>query len=445
MIRRFLYLSLWLPLLPGAALAQTAGSVGIGTASPDPAAALDIRSTGKGLLIPRLDSVQRTGITAPPDGLMVFQNDGRRGFWYAIGGQWLYIPDKTRAGDNLGNHAATRNLSLNDNDIRLRDVTDNGHGLGWYGNGSGAKNWLSQNIDGPVLFGYTGGVLGTSTDGSRLSVLAWRNNGRVGIGALTPATRLSITPTLTEAKITLWDNGITTRHYGFGVSGGQLNYHVDVPASNHVFYVGGKNGDGTELLRIQGNGRVGIGTSTPQQALDVVGRAQASAGFVTPPAQGYAYNAPRTQYLSLSAFAFASADPTGAPSNTVTSTAGTPAEIYLTGAGSGRLLAPVQLPQGAIITGLLLRGFDNDGTSATVQARVVGITSQTGGVGYPAAGASPFAAFSTDVYAFQEASQPCSVPVDNTQFGYFVEVLLPRHPLASVVNVRLTYTVTQAE
>ncbi|RTQ49618.1 hypothetical protein EJV47_12435 [Hymenobacter gummosus] len=97
------------PLL---ALAQTTGAVGIGTSSPNAKAALDISSTDKGLLIPRLDSLQRASISSPPDGLMVFQTDGRRGFWYAVGGQWLYLPDKTKAGDNLGNHTLTRNLNL---------------------------------------------------------------------------------------------------------------------------------------------------------------------------------------------------------------------------------------------------------------------------------------------------------------------------------------------
>ncbi|MBK9014532.1 MAG: tail fiber domain-containing protein [Saprospiraceae bacterium] len=41
-----------------------------------------------------------------------------------------------------------------------------------------------------------------------------------------------------------------------------MNY--DVPSGNaHVFYAGGKNGTGTELMRIKGDGHVGIGTSSP--------------------------------------------------------------------------------------------------------------------------------------------------------------------------------------
>ncbi|MBC7447844.1 MAG: hypothetical protein H7330_07270 [Hymenobacteraceae bacterium] len=43
---------------------------------------------------------------------MVFQTNGRTGSWYAIGGTWVFIPDKTRSGDNLGNHTATQNLNL---------------------------------------------------------------------------------------------------------------------------------------------------------------------------------------------------------------------------------------------------------------------------------------------------------------------------------------------
>ncbi|WP_139925501.1 tail fiber domain-containing protein [Hymenobacter sp. DG01] len=104
-------------LLAGLSSAQaqtTPGGVRIGTAgTPNPAAILDIDAQGKGLLIPRMDSVTRVGIATPPDGLMVFQTDGRQGFWYAAGGSWLFIPDKARAADNLGNHVLSQNLVLN--------------------------------------------------------------------------------------------------------------------------------------------------------------------------------------------------------------------------------------------------------------------------------------------------------------------------------------------
>ncbi len=64
--------------------------VGIGTAAPHGKSILDLTSTTKGLLIPRMNSTQRTGIMTPPQGLMVFQNTGTTslGFWYHDGTSW---------------------------------------------------------------------------------------------------------------------------------------------------------------------------------------------------------------------------------------------------------------------------------------------------------------------------------------------------------------------
>ena len=50
----------------------TSGSLGVGTASPAANSALDITSTSKGLLLPRLTSTQRDAISSPPSGLMIY-------------------------------------------------------------------------------------------------------------------------------------------------------------------------------------------------------------------------------------------------------------------------------------------------------------------------------------------------------------------------------------
>jgi FG-GAP repeat len=52
-----------------------AQNVGIGTNSPNSSAALDVSSTNKGMLIPRLTTTQRNGISNPATGLMVFDTD----------------------------------------------------------------------------------------------------------------------------------------------------------------------------------------------------------------------------------------------------------------------------------------------------------------------------------------------------------------------------------
>lgn len=55
-----------------ATLTCSAQSVGVGTTSPDASAQLDITSTSRGLLIPRMSSAAVTGISNPATGLMVY-------------------------------------------------------------------------------------------------------------------------------------------------------------------------------------------------------------------------------------------------------------------------------------------------------------------------------------------------------------------------------------
>jgi hypothetical protein len=67
-------------------------------------------------------------------------------------------------------------------------LPDANHGLGRYGLG---KAWNGYEPDGPVIFGYNGGALGT-TNGGAQAVLAWGASGRVGIGTTAPAERLEV-------------------------------------------------------------------------------------------------------------------------------------------------------------------------------------------------------------------------------------------------------------
>jgi hypothetical protein len=51
---------------------NTNGSVGMGTATPNAKAKLEISSTTQGFLPPRMTTTQRDAITTPPAGLMVY-------------------------------------------------------------------------------------------------------------------------------------------------------------------------------------------------------------------------------------------------------------------------------------------------------------------------------------------------------------------------------------
>lgn len=65
--------------------------VGINTTSPDASSALDISSTDKGILIPRMTEIQRTAIVLPATGLLVYQTNGEEGFWYYNGTSWTSL------------------------------------------------------------------------------------------------------------------------------------------------------------------------------------------------------------------------------------------------------------------------------------------------------------------------------------------------------------------
>ena len=74
---------------------------------PSASALLDIKSTTKGLLMPRMTSAQRSAIASPATGLMVFQTDGTSGFYYFNGSGWLQIGGST----SLSGWATTGNGS----------------------------------------------------------------------------------------------------------------------------------------------------------------------------------------------------------------------------------------------------------------------------------------------------------------------------------------------
>jgi hypothetical protein len=85
--------------------------VGIGTTTPDASAALDVSSTSKGLLMPRLTTIERDNISLPATGLMIFNttlNDGQVNIgtssvpsWIGIKGQDVSLIDSVTEGDNI--------------------------------------------------------------------------------------------------------------------------------------------------------------------------------------------------------------------------------------------------------------------------------------------------------------------------------------------------------
>ncbi|HEX5150939.1 MAG TPA: tail fiber domain-containing protein [Parafilimonas sp.] len=70
------------------------GAVGIGTTSPNSSSLLEIKSTTKGVLIPRMTKAQRDAIVTPATGLLIYQTNGTTGFYYYNGSAWNAISTK---------------------------------------------------------------------------------------------------------------------------------------------------------------------------------------------------------------------------------------------------------------------------------------------------------------------------------------------------------------
>ncbi|RAK63171.1 hypothetical protein DLM85_21515 [Hymenobacter edaphi] len=226
---------------------------------------------------------------------------------------------------------ATQNYGYNDYDILLRASSDTNHGLGWYGAASSSKNWLGQNVDGPVLYGYTGGVLGINRLGTRSSVLTWNYSGNVGIGLSNPLYPLHVAGAgyftgalTTTGALSVGGNAAITgalsstgalsgSTLGVGTASPGLLLHLlrndtpairmeqtntagftaqtwDIGANEANFFVrdltGGSRlpfrirpGAPTSSLDISASGNVGIGTTSPQGRLHVAGAAKIDSAY----------------------------------------------------------------------------------------------------------------------------------------------------------------------
>lgn len=85
--------------------------VGVGTPTPDLSAILDIVSTDKGLLLPRLTSAQRVQIPSPAEGLVVYQTSNPQGVYINTNSGW----------QKLSTEAVTQN-TVQDNDTNTQSL-----------------------------------------------------------------------------------------------------------------------------------------------------------------------------------------------------------------------------------------------------------------------------------------------------------------------------------
>src|SRR5580704_10232256 len=59
---------------------------------------LDVKSTSKGFLAPRMTLAQRVAISSPAEGLLVYQTDFVKGFYYFTNSAWTSLSSGSGAG-----------------------------------------------------------------------------------------------------------------------------------------------------------------------------------------------------------------------------------------------------------------------------------------------------------------------------------------------------------
>lgn len=81
---------------------NSSANVGIGTTLPNASSLLEMASTSKGFLMPRMTKSQRDAIVSPATGLLIYQTDSIPGFYY-FSGAWnsMSIPSKADTKDNI--------------------------------------------------------------------------------------------------------------------------------------------------------------------------------------------------------------------------------------------------------------------------------------------------------------------------------------------------------
>ena len=289
------------------------GDVGIGTVAPDPSALLELSSTSKGFLVPRMTETERNGISNPATGLIIY-NTTQSCYQFNIGSPsvpaWHCFVDADPDGnvEILGDLYQTGDVILASDDGAVTEIGNGDGNTNIIGTGDNVTNIIGSGtgtniIDGTttfndsVIFNGSISISGPSSiDSLTVNDLLVVNgdmffNDSVAISGPTSITGVAdavVGNTLT-GNPGIWELEVYGDVVATGLikAGGSLwmdgrtagNHQV---VGNDVLRVGTISNDDLHLITnnsvaltvVGSNGRVGVGTVVPSELLEVSDQAR---------------------------------------------------------------------------------------------------------------------------------------------------------------------------
>lgn len=262
--------------------------IGINNFNPDSSAILDVTANDKGLLLPRMTELQRDAIANPAHGLIIYQTDGNKGFYYNEGTPaapnwvslgWIHVGDDViwdEGSVGIGTNSPVELLDIQGTstgatgvDQTLVTIQDARTTIGTAPNYVMSITRQNSNTD-ALYLGNDGNNaaiiaanannlrLGRDLSGTFTEYMRIQNGGNVGIGTQSPNRVLTVqAPSLDLV--------------GFKESSGDDGWHFRLQGTGDEDFGISETNVSDHRLVLQAGGNVGIGQANPDHRLDVAG------------------------------------------------------------------------------------------------------------------------------------------------------------------------------
>jgi hypothetical protein len=234
-------------------------SVGIGTSTPNTSAQLEIKSTTKGILIPRTSSVTRAAIVSPAKSLLLYDTT-TNSFWFHNGSDWIELGriDPTPANTFFGfQTASSLNLGVGNTGIGHQVLSANTDGgfntaLGYWSLLLNTTGYNNTAVGSNSLKNNTTGIENTAAGANALmNNTTGKDNVSVGLSSLVNNTAGNYNSVLGVESMNNNINGYNNTAIGYRALYFNQGGHDNVALGTNAL-----------LANISGFGNVGIGSKS---------------------------------------------------------------------------------------------------------------------------------------------------------------------------------------